>query len=141
MPAIATVYARGLGVVFIFIACVMLLAPNENLKAHGLKFLTYNVAGQAEVSAYYFGTALSIGLVLVRAPIPFALQTAIVTLGGFVITRVLCYVRDGVDGEDVYRWHQHTMFGAEVLGTLSGAFLLATHPGPDAPDAVAKRAK
>ena len=50
MSVLATTYARGLGAIFVFIAFVMLLAPDANLKAHGLTFNQYNIAGQAEIS-------------------------------------------------------------------------------------------
>ena len=123
---LALLYARGLGAIFVLIAVLMLVAPAENLKTHGLAFSTYNIAGQAELSAYYTGTALAIGLVLLRAPIHTAMETAIATLGGFVGTRVLCYIRSGVDSNPEFALVQHGMFTAEVIGTLAGIVLLTS---------------
>ena len=70
--------------------------------------------------------AAAVGFVLVHGPIHLALQTAVVTLGGFVGTRVVCYLKDGVDADKAFATHQHGMFTAEVLGTLVGTYLLLT---------------
>ena len=126
---LAEVYTRGLGLVFCFIALLMLFAPEKNLQAHGIDFSKLNVGGQAEISAYYVGTSWAIGFVMLTAEITMALETAIFTLGGFVITRLFAYARTGVDKDSAVEMFQHAMFAAELNGTLAGIFLLFSMRG------------
>ena len=52
------------------------------------------------------------------------LATAILMLGGFVLTRIVRYATDGTDPTAAYASHQHGMFAAEAVGTLTGIYLL-----------------
>ena len=86
------------------------------------------VAGRAEIRAYYTGTALAIGSVLLSAEVRTALRTVAFVLGGFAGSRMLSYTIDGVDSDPSYRLHQHGVFVGECLGTLTAAALLAMQP-------------
>ena len=48
---LATVFARFIGVIFLLIAAVMLVAPGMNLAGDGIDFASFPIAGKAEVRA------------------------------------------------------------------------------------------
>ena len=129
--AIADTIRLALGLVFIVVAFVSLFMPSMNLAGHGLDFDSFNVAGRAEVRAYYFGTALSVAGVLCFCPARLALMMMLAVLGGFSSARILGYVVDGVDADPKLQVVQHTMFGAELVGTIVAAALLLKLPADD----------
>ena len=57
--------------------------------------------------AWYFGTAITVGLAIVSGDTQNGLRTIATLLGGFASARVLGYVVDGVDVEPNFRAHQH----------------------------------
>ena len=129
MGALATLFARGLGLIFLLVAVVMLLAPERNLASDGISFDSFTIAGRAEVRAYYFGTALALAWIMMSADLSLALQTIRVVLGGFASARVCGYAKDGVDANASLRLHQHCIFCVEVIGCATAAFFLARRAG------------
>ena len=62
-----------------------------------------------------------------------ALKAIQVVLGGFWGSRVVGYALDGVDADPALRFHQHAVFGFEVLGcAIATIFLWTTARDMDA---------
>ena len=120
----ASIWARALGLIFLLIAGVMLTIPDQNLASDGVDFNSFTIAGQAEVRAYYFGTALSLSWVMLTCELRVALKAIQLVLGGFASSRVYTYYKDGVDADPSFRMHQHCVFAAEVGGCSLATFLL-----------------
>jgi hypothetical protein len=131
----AKAYTNLLGVVFAAIATVMIFAPEQNLDQDGVKFDQFPVAGKAEVRAYYCGTAACISYVCFFTELPVALKAIQVALGGFWGSRVVGYALDGVDSNADRRFHQHAVFGFEVLGCFVATYFLWAACGGAKPDA------
>ena len=124
--ALATWYARSMGVIFLDVAAVMLYHPQANLMQDGVAFDSFTVAGKAEVRAYYVGTALAVAYACISLETRLALRMVAIVLGGFASTRVVGYSLDGVDADDSFRMHQHGVFCAEVFGSLLAVCFLAS---------------
>ena len=102
----------------------MVFIPSVHLAGDGIKFNELNLAGRAEIRAYYVGTALCISFACWYLPTDLSLRAIAVVLGGFASSRVLSYYQDGVDSVESLRNHQNLVFTAEVIGTIVTVFLI-----------------
>ena len=125
MRSLAIAYIKLVGVAFALIATTMLVAPARNLQVDGISFDTFPVAGRAEVQAYYVGTAATISYICFFCDLSIALKAIQLVLGGFWGCRVVAYALEGADTDPGLRFHQHTVFGLEILGSAVATYLLA----------------
>ena len=64
VDGVARCQTRFLSAIFILIALAMIFIPRANLMQDGVDIAKFNVAGRAEVRAYYVGTALCVAFAI-----------------------------------------------------------------------------
>jgi len=95
--AIDEVWCFILSLVFLIISVRILLSPHSCLVNLGVDYDSQSVSGKAELQAYYCGTSLSIAGAIYSFETEQALLIIQNVLGGFVVGRVVNYLRHGKD--------------------------------------------
>jgi sterol desaturase/sphingolipid hydroxylase (fatty acid hydroxylase superfamily) len=122
---LSSIYLGGLGLIFAFLACTLLLNPVGELARHGLDISAAPASGLAEIRAFYFGTMAALAVIMwlgaggdapARAR---GLLTAAGVFGSFVGVRAFSYKVDGPPDNA----HAHLMTAVEALGAAAALAL------------------
>lgn len=130
---VSRTYLSLLSLLFVGLACLLLIDPILALSDHAIDLSTTPASGLAEIRAYYFGTMALVAIIFIRGAFwssscidrMHGLITAALLFGMFAGARVYSLYVDGPTN-----WiHSDRVWTAEAIGTVTSLIIYMIERG------------